>query len=385
MTSAGAGRPIRVLLLCDSLDTAGGVERFVSRLAESLSERGMAVAIGSVDTEPERLAFPVPDGVRVATGIAEPRGASAACTEPTAAPTGWRILRRQWRTGRVLGRLIAAERPDVLVLNGLATAVSVLALNPGVAARAICCDHNHFDARSRPWRLLRACLYPRVGAVVSLTEADAARFRRVSARVRVIPNASSLSADAPASPARPLVLAVGRHAAQKGFDLLLRAWREVTHTVADATLRIVGDGPLGPELRRLAAELGIGASIEWVSHSGRIEEHFRAAAVFVLPSRYEGMPLALLEAQALGVPAVAFDCPTGPGEIVTPETGIVVAAEDVGGLAHALVALLRDPARRARMGRAAIARSRSSFDPRLQAERWAALIRDVATKDPSDA
>ena len=64
----------------------------------------------------------------------------------------------------------------------------------------------------------------------------------------------------------------------------------------------------------------------------------------MLSSRYEGMPLALLEAQALGVPAVAFDCPTGPREILADETGIVVAAGDVAALAAAIIALLRDPA-----------------------------------------
>jgi glycosyltransferase involved in cell wall biosynthesis len=159
---------------------------------------------------------------------------------------------------------------------------------------------------------------------------------------------------------------------------LLRAWVEVLRQLPEARLRIVGDGPLGNELVGMAAELGIASSVEWMAPTDRIESLYREAAVFVLSSRYEGMPLALLEAQALGVPAVAFDCPTGPREIVSAETGIVVPAEDVPALADAIVRLLRDAALRARMANAAIARSRAAFSRERQVDAWAALIDEVA-------
>jgi glycosyltransferase involved in cell wall biosynthesis len=185
-------------------------------------------------------------------------------------------------------------------------------------------------------------------------------------------------ADTPALPATPNVLAVGRHVAQKGFDLLLRAWALVVRALPDARLRIVGDGPLRAANERLAQELGVQSGIEWLAPTEHIERRFREAAVFVLPSRYEGMPLALLEAQAMGVPAVAFDCPTGPAEIITADTGRLVPAGDVDGLAQALISLLRAPDLRERMGHAAIARSRAVFDPETHAQRWTALVRRVA-------
>ena len=282
------------------------------------------------------------------------------------------------RTGRSLARLAGAHRPEVVVLNGLTTACSMLALDRRFAARTICCDHNHFFARSRPWQRLRRWLYPKVAAVVSLTEADASRFRTLNPRTHVIPNASALHADAPALPAAPVALAVGRHVAQKGFDLLLDAWPAVLAARPAARLRIVGDGPLREAMQQRAARLGVAASVEWLDPTPHIERLYREAAVFVLPSRYEGMPLALLEAQAMGVPAVAFDCPTGPGEIVTPDTGLLVPADDVGGLGRALVRLLDDAALRERMGHAAIARSRAVFSPQAHLERWTRLVRAVA-------
>lgn len=374
-------QPVRVLLLCDRLDISGGVERFVCALANHLAHEGLHVAVGSVATPRLAVRYPLDAAVRVLAGepVHAALGATVTATEPRhRVLRAWQLLRTQWHTGRALSRLIRQERPDVVVLNGLTTACSVLALSRRFAARTICCDHNHFSARSRLWQRLRAWLYPKVGAVVSLTEADAARFRALNPRTHVIYNAAMLRAETPALPAQPVVLAVGRHVAQKGFDLLLQAWVTVSRALPEARLWVVGDGPLRGEHERLAATLGVAASVSWRGPTPQIEALYREAAVFVLPSRYEGMPLALLEAQALGVPAVAFDCPTGPAEILTPETGRLVPAGDVAALAAALVELLSSPALRAQMGRAAILRSQAVFSPQEHERRWTALVREVA-------
>lgn len=372
-------RPIRVLLLCDRLDIAGGVERFVCALANDLAREGMEVAVGSVSTRRASVRYPLDSSVRVLTGE---EGRLLGDSREPASRLGraWHMLRTQWRVGSALSRLTRAYQPDVVLLNGLTTACSVLALDRGFARRTICCDHNHFTARSALWQRLRRWLYPKVGAVVSLTEADAPRFAALNPRTHVIYNAASVRADAPASPDNAVVLAVGRHVAQKGFDLLLQAWVVVTKAVPLVRLRIIGDGPLRAEHERLAQSLGVAGRVEWISPTAHIEAHYREAAVFALSSRYEGMPIVLLEAQALGVPAVAFDCPTGPGEIVTAETGRLVPAGDVKAMAAALIELLTSAELRARMGHAAIARSRELFSPQVHEQRWSALVRDVAVK-----
>jgi glycosyltransferase involved in cell wall biosynthesis len=370
-------RPMRVLLLCDRLDIAGGVERFVCALANHLAREGMDVAVGTVSTRRASVRYPLDSSVRVLTGE---EGRLISDTGEAASRLGraWRLLRTQWRIGRGLSRLTRAFQPDVVVLNGLTTACSVLALDRRFAACTICCDHNHFTARSGLWQRLRRWLYPQVGALVSLTEADAPRFRALNPRTRVIYNAASLRADMPALPSNAMVLAVGRHVAQKGFDLLLQAWAVVAKAVPLVRLRIIGDGPLRAEHERMAQALGVAGRVEWVAPTAHIEAHYRDAAVFVLSSRYEGMPIVLLEAQALGVPVVAFDCPTGPREILSAETGCLVPLGDVNALAAALIELLSSAELRARMGQAAIARSRELFSPQQHEQRWAALVREVA-------
>jgi glycosyltransferase involved in cell wall biosynthesis len=196
----------------------------------------------------------------------------------------------------------------------------------------------------------------------------------------VIPNASSLWADAPEPVHEPVVLAVGRHVAQKGLDLLLEAWPAVLREIAHARLRIAGDGPLTPTLQAQAQALGIEGSVQWLAPSADVKTLYRSAAVFVLPSRYEGLPLALLEAQSLGVPAVAFDCPTGPREILGDAGGILVTPGDIAALASALVALLTSPDRRARMGAAAIQRCRDKFSPERHLSAWTSLLSEVAAR-----
>ena len=369
-------RPLRVLLLCDRLDIAGGVERFVCTLANHLAGEGLDVAVGSVATSRAELRYPLTSAVRVlAGGDALPQQAAR-----SRLGRAWQLLRTQWQIGRALSRLIRDDRPDVVLLNGLTTACSVLLFSGRFAPRVVCCDHNHFAARSRLWQRLRARLYPQVAAVVSLTQADAPRFRALNPRTEVIYNCSALQAECPTLPQQPIVLAVGRHVAQKGFDLLLRAWVEVVRQRPEARLRVVGDGPLRGEHEALATQLGVASSIEWLAPTPQVERLYREAAVFVLASRYEGMPLALLEAQALGVPAVAFDCPTGPAEILSPETGRLVPAGDTSALATALVELLSSASLRANMGRASIARSRAVFSPQEHERRWTALLREVGVK-----
>jgi glycosyltransferase involved in cell wall biosynthesis len=173
----------------------------------------------------------------------------------------------------------------------------------------------------------------------------------------------------------PHVLAMGRLTQQKGFDLLLEAMAGVRAAGVPARLTIVGVG--GPEapLKAQAQRLGIADAVDLVGFQDRPERFFAHADVFVLSSRYEGMPNVVLEALACGLPIVAFDCPHGVGEIVHDcVNGRLVPAEDVPALTAALVDLLRDPAGLARL-RAAIPATLSSFAAPVVSARWNALFR----------
>jgi glycosyltransferase involved in cell wall biosynthesis len=150
-----------------------------------------------------------------------------------------------------------------------------------------------------------------------------------------------------------VVGAVGRMTRQKGFNDLLLAAAQVLQRFPNCLFVLVGSGELGEELRQQARELGIESRVRFLGEQRDMVSVYAAMDVFVLPSLWEGMPYALLEAMAMAKPVVATHV-CGMEEFVTHgETGLLVKAKDTTALVSAIESLLADGALRSRMGAAA--------------------------------
>jgi glycosyltransferase involved in cell wall biosynthesis len=160
---------------------------------------------------------------------------------------------------------------------------------------------------------------------------------------------------------RPLVGAVAVHRRQKGLDRLLDAAPEVLARRPDVRFAIVGDGPLLSSHRRRAEELELGSSIIFQPFVPPSARYLRALDLFVLPSRWEAFPIAVLEAMACGIPQVATDVGGTPEAVEHGETGLLVPPGDPAALARAAAELVHDPERRARMAEAGRQRHASLF------------------------
>jgi glycosyltransferase involved in cell wall biosynthesis len=175
----------------------------------------------------------------------------------------------------------------------------------------------------------------------------------------------------------PRLLSVGRIVHQKGLDLAMHALGGLKDL--NWEWRIAGDGPQMQALQSLAQELGINDHVFFLGWQTReqIIHSYKQSNVFLFPSRHEGMPNALLEAMASGLPVIAT-CIAGNEELVVEdETGYLVPPEDIESLQGALKKLLNDPALRQQMGIASRRRAEENYSWESTAQQYALYLEKV--------
>jgi glycosyltransferase involved in cell wall biosynthesis len=160
----------------------------------------------------------------------------------------------------------------------------------------------------------------------------------------------------------PLAVYVGRFSAEKGLADLIAAWKRVVAREPSARLALVGQGPMLVSLERQVRAKGLFSHVRFCGPTDDPEPFLRAADLFVLPSHHEGMSNALMEAMALGLPAVVSDIPGNRAVAADTESALFVPAGRPEPLAGALLDLMADPARRRALGQAARRHAAACFD-----------------------
>ena len=213
---------------------------------------------------------------------------------------------------------------------------------------------------------------------VTLTKEDMSLWGDIPG-ICSIPNGTRVPEASSESHKGKTVIAVGRYVYQKGLNRLIDAWKRVTEALGPDNgwqLLLVGDGDLRDELQEQIDHLELNSSVVLCGTVEDMQALYRHASILALSSHYEGLPMALIEAQAYGVPAVCFDCKCGPKEVIIDgRTGLLVPEGDVEALAGALLRLIRNPEERDRMGSEA-ARLADRFDINTIMTRWDKLFRE---------
>jgi glycosyltransferase involved in cell wall biosynthesis len=289
----------------------------------------------------------------------------------------WQGRRTIW-----LRRTISKIKPDAVLSFLTQTNILTVLATRGLATHTAISERN--DPRLQRHRprveFMRRVVYPWADVVTANSKGalDALQAFVPKEKLAFLPNPL---ADQPSSEAfaftAPTVITVGRLVEQKGIDVLLAAWAKVAAALPDWHLALVGDGPLADELKEQARKLGVEGSVDWVGHVSDPFPHLRGAKLFVMTSRFEGTPNALLEAMACGLPAVVSDASPGPCELIgTDESkaGLIVPVEDAGATADAILRLARDETLRRRFGLAARERVRA-HDADHAIDVWLRLLR----------
>ena len=192
--------------------------------------------------------------------------------------------------------------------------------------------------------------------------------------IEVIENAKNEWGDHTAALENKQVIAVGRYDYQKGFDRLIEAWRSVYKRFPDWKLKIIGDGESRNELDILVEKHDLNNVIELKMSVSDILQEYLDASFLVMSSRYEGMPMVLLEAMSVGLPMVAFACKCGPRDLILDgENGFLVPEGDVPLLAERIMQLIEEQDLRNRMGQAAKIKSERYAEPVIM-EKWMKLF-----------
>ncbi|WP_127503884.1 glycosyltransferase family 4 protein [Actinoplanes solisilvae] len=267
-----------------------------------------------------------------------------------------------------IARYLRSARDGVLVTTRPALNMMSARLTPRRVVR-VAQDHMNLDSYGPRLRAAILKSYPRLDAVTVLTEHDLAAYEKALEGVRLerIPNGIPPKDPSTVAHDRPRIVASGRLAPQKGFDMLLDAWATVSAKHPEWELVIYGSGPGFRKLVEQRDALGLRESVRLPGVTSQLDAELSASAMFVLSSRYEGLPMVLLEAMSCGLPVVSFDCPTGPGEVITDGVnGRLVPPADVDALAATILELIDSPERRLAMGEAAYETSRRFFMPSVR-------------------
>jgi GalNAc-alpha-(1->4)-GalNAc-alpha-(1->3)-diNAcBac-PP-undecaprenol alpha-1,4-N-acetyl-D-galactosaminyltransferase len=285
---------------------------------------------------------------------------------------------------RSLRRSIRDLKPDVLLSWGTWANLITIPARAGLGVPLIISER--VDPRERGsamrqafWALVYRAARPEGFVVPTRDLADWARRTVPADRVQAIPNVAPIATarHAEETSGSRVVVAAGRLVHQKGFDLLVQAFALCAAERPDWRLRILGEGEDRSKLETLARELRIADRVDLPGFTPDLAGEFGRAAFFVLSSRFEGFGRVLTECLAAGLPAVAFDCRTGPREIIRHEVdGLLVPPEDVAALAAAMARLMDDAVLRSTMA----ARAPEVVE-RFGADRifslWDALLRSV--------
>jgi glycosyltransferase involved in cell wall biosynthesis len=375
-TSTGIKRQVRVLQLTSSLGFYGA-EQMIMTLSNALDRESFDVKLACL--EKKRASSTAIVSVARAAGI-----------DAIALPCrGW----IDWGAIQGLKSLIKDEKIELLHCHEAKSRLygAVVSRMTGIPLVA---THHLWTGQSLRTRMVEsidAAVLHGCDKVIAVSNSVAESMRRVGVakrRIEVIPNGIDLSnfrdkdesrndevrASLRIPPGVPVVGAVGRLDTQKGHERLIEAARRIADAGQDAFYVILGEGVERPRLESLVRELGLSNRVSLPGYKSDVRPYLAMMDVFVMPSRREGTPMALLEAMAMERPVVATAVGGVPDVLRDGVDGIMLP-ENGDGLSDALLTLLRDPALARQMARTGRRRIESEFSSLRMAGRYEDLYR----------
>jgi len=243
--------------------------------------------------------------------------------------------------------------------------------------KTIGCQHLAYSGVKNIWAVLRKVLFHRLDCVVSLTNQDLLKFKKLNQNTIVIPNSIELFLNQRAILKNKQILFIGRMVPDKGYDFLVEVLKKVSEIHDDWGFRIVGDGPLKNRILQEIERSGLEEKISLLPATNLIINEYLNSSIYLMTSRTEGLPMVLLEAQACGLPIVSFNCETGPSDIVVDhENGFLIDCFDIENMVQKISLLCSDYDLRAKFGKKAVENVKK-FQPEIINSKWEELFQKI--------
>jgi len=313
---------MNILFVINHLNS-GGAEKILTVLANSLSKKNHKITIAKV--LPDKSFYPLEKTINTLTIVNKDH--------------------KPWNIIFGIKNIVYELQPDVMISFGTTMNIYSIVASKFSSVPIIVSEHTNFHrAKNEFWRKLRRVFYPLTDMLVVLTKYDYKMYNYVR-NVKQIYNPLELNNIRNEIKREKIILAVGRLHKVKGFDLLLRAFANIDNS--EWRLLILGDGQEKSNLKQLAKDLKIDKRVSMPGAIKDIELYYKKASIFVLSSRAEGFPGALCEAMGYGCPSIAFNCISGPDEIINDGfDGILVEPENIKELTREIKNLQNNPEKR---------------------------------------
>ena len=335
---------------------SGGMERVLTNKANYLARHGYEVVVVTTDQRGKQPFFPLEPSIRsIDLGINyDENNGKSFLNKLLHYPVKQALHRKR------LKAVLMKERPDVTVSMFNNDAGFIPGIKDG-SAKLLEIHFSKFKrlqyGRKGLWRLADRWrskqderTVRKFDRFVVLTEEDKAYWGNLP-NIMVIPNAISGIPAGTALLENKRVIAVGRYTYQKGFERLVDAWHLLASRFPDWNLVIIGDGEERPLLEQRIRSYGLERQVTLTRPTQEIDKVYMEASILASSSRYEGLPMVLLEAQSFGLPIVAFQCKCGPKDIVSDGiNGYLVPERDIAGMTQRLETLMKNETLRKRMG-----------------------------------
>lgn len=297
------------------------------------------------------------------------------------------IYKRKKHLSR-LNKLINEINPDVIAAHGTEEKWIIpelkykckKILERHIEKKAVLKEANNFFRKIKGYLTIyrEEMLIKKYDEFIILTEEDREQWNKP--KIKVIPNSLTFYPSEVSKCENKKIISVGRLEYEKGYDILIEVWKEVFEKHKDWILEIYGEGSLRKELEEKIEKLGLENSLLLKGTVSNIQEKYLESSIYVMTSRYEGLPMVLIEAMACGLPLVSFDCPCGPKDVITDkEDGYICKFGNIEEMAKKICDLIENEEKRKKFGKKARENSLRYEESKIM-NQWKNLFENLIEK-----